>query len=148
MSFSAARQPVDRPRVWLCCCIWPSNVSTPPKPAQPSTAHARASNNFVLRLFRVHTSQPLLLNSSFSTPPFNHLFSFYINLLPGLYHSLAIASINMGKLGRFACIFVPMLLSIGSLVCLLVIFAAGLAKNNSTLQDLYYFRVSDSSIRV
>lgn len=47
----------------------------------------------------------------------------------------------MGKLGRFACIFTPMALTIASLICLLLIFLGGLNKSSSTLRDLYVFKV-------
>jgi len=50
----------------------------------------------------------------------------------------------MGKLGRFACIFVPMALTIGSLICLVFVFAGNLNKNSSTLSKLYFFRADTS----
>jgi hypothetical protein len=47
----------------------------------------------------------------------------------------------MGKAGRFACILTPMVLSFASLICLLVVFLAGLNKGDSNLRSLYYFKV-------
>jgi hypothetical protein len=47
----------------------------------------------------------------------------------------------MGKAGRFACIFVPMALSIASLVCLALVFSGQLNKNMSLQRDLYFFKV-------
>ncbi|KAF2271111.1 hypothetical protein CC78DRAFT_11796 [Lojkania enalia] len=50
----------------------------------------------------------------------------------------------MGKLGRFACIFVPMALSIASLVCLILVFSGQLNKNMSLQNDLYFFKADTS----
>ncbi|KAF2834295.1 hypothetical protein M501DRAFT_1009727 [Patellaria atrata CBS 101060] len=50
----------------------------------------------------------------------------------------------MGKLGRFACIFTPMALSIASLLCLLLVFLGGLNKNDSNLSSLWFFRADAS----
>jgi hypothetical protein len=47
----------------------------------------------------------------------------------------------MGKLGRFACIFAPMVLTIASLLCLILVFSGQLNKNNSIQRDLYFFKV-------
>ena len=47
----------------------------------------------------------------------------------------------MGKASRLACIIVPEALSIGSLICLLMVFLAGLNKNDANLRSLYYFKV-------
>jgi len=46
----------------------------------------------------------------------------------------------MGKAGRFACIFVPMAMSIASLVCLGLVFSGQLNKNMSLQRDLYFFK--------
>ena len=48
----------------------------------------------------------------------------------------------MGKLGRFACIFTPMALTIASLLCLCLVFSGQLNKGNSLQNDLYFFEVS------
>ena len=47
----------------------------------------------------------------------------------------------MGKASRLACIIVPEALSVASLICLLMVFLAGLDKSNSDLRSLYYFKV-------
>jgi len=47
----------------------------------------------------------------------------------------------MGKLGRFACTFTPMALSIASLVCLVLV----LLGNLSPARSYYFFYVSPSS---
>lgn len=47
----------------------------------------------------------------------------------------------MGKLGRFACIFTPMALTLASLVCLALVLSGQLNKNNSIQRDLYFFKV-------
>lgn len=54
----------------------------------------------------------------------------------------------MGKLGRFACIFTPMALTIASLVCLIIVGLGGTNKNNSTFNDLYFFRANTSDIQI
>ncbi|KAF2476445.1 uncharacterized protein BDR25DRAFT_277567 [Lindgomyces ingoldianus] len=46
----------------------------------------------------------------------------------------------MGKLGRFACIFVPMALTIASLICLILVFSGQLNKNMALQNDLYFFK--------
>jgi hypothetical protein len=48
----------------------------------------------------------------------------------------------MGKASRLACIIVPEALSVASLICLLLVFLAGLNKNDPNLRALDYFRVS------
>jgi hypothetical protein len=48
----------------------------------------------------------------------------------------------MGKASRLACIIVPQALSVASLICLLMVFLAGLNKNDPNLRALYYFKVS------
>lgn len=47
----------------------------------------------------------------------------------------------MGKIGRLACIFTPMALSIASLICLLLVFLGGLNKGSELQRDLYFFKV-------
>ena len=54
----------------------------------------------------------------------------------------------MGKAGRFACIFTPMALTIASLVCLVLVGLGGTNKDNSTYNDLYFFRANTSDINV
>lgn len=54
----------------------------------------------------------------------------------------------MGKVGRFACIFTPMVLTIASLVCLIIVALGGTNKNNSTLNNLYFFRANTSDITI
>ena len=51
----------------------------------------------------------------------------------------------MGKLGRFACIFVPMALTIASLICLILVFSGQTNKDMALQRDLYFFKVSDSA---
>lgn len=46
----------------------------------------------------------------------------------------------MGKAGRFACIFVPMALTLGSLVCLALVFSGQLNKDMALQNDLYFFK--------
>ncbi|KAF2205956.1 hypothetical protein GQ43DRAFT_436545 [Delitschia confertaspora ATCC 74209] len=45
----------------------------------------------------------------------------------------------MGKLGRFACIFTPMALTIASLICLILVFM-GQTNKMGLSQDLYFFK--------
>jgi len=45
----------------------------------------------------------------------------------------------MGKAGRFACIFTPMVLTIASLISLCLVFSGQLNKGNSLQNDLYFF---------
>lgn len=52
----------------------------------------------------------------------------------------------MGKAGRFACIFTPMAMTIASLVCLIIVGMGGTNKNNSDLNNLYFFRANTSDI--
>ncbi|MCJ1276401.1 hypothetical protein MMC21_004206 [Puttea exsequens] len=54
----------------------------------------------------------------------------------------------MGKAGRFACIFTPMALTIASLVCLIIVGLGGTNKNNSSFNNLYFFRANTSDINV
>ncbi|KAH7127048.1 SUR7/PalI family-domain-containing protein [Dendryphion nanum] len=46
----------------------------------------------------------------------------------------------MGKAGRFACIFLPMALTIASLICLILVFSGQTNKNMSLPRDLYFFK--------
>ena len=54
----------------------------------------------------------------------------------------------MGKLGRFACIFTPMAMTIASLVCLVIVGLGGTNKNSDSLNGLYFFRANTSDINV
>ena len=53
----------------------------------------------------------------------------------------------MGKAARFACIFTPMLLSILSFVCLLVVFSGGLENNQNSYQSLYHYTIDLSQFK-
>lgn len=44
--------------------------------------------------------------------------------------------------GRVACIFTPFVLSLGALVCLVLIFLAGTIHKNDTVDDLYFLKVN------
>ena len=48
----------------------------------------------------------------------------------------------MGKAGRIACIAIPIMLTIISLILLIVIGIGGWNKNDSNLSSLYFFKVS------
>lgn len=48
----------------------------------------------------------------------------------------------MGKLGRFAAIFIPMGLTIASLVCLALVAVGQNYKDMDLSNDLYFFKVS------
>jgi hypothetical protein len=50
----------------------------------------------------------------------------------------------MGKIGRFACIFTPMALTIASLLCLALVFTGQLSKSNETSRSLYFFKADTS----
>jgi hypothetical protein len=54
---------------------------------------------------------------------------------------------KMGKLGRFACIFTPMVMTIGALICLGLVFSGQLNPNNSIQTDLYFFKVRQPRLR-
>ena len=54
----------------------------------------------------------------------------------------------MGKLGRFACIFTPMALTIASLVCLIIVALGGYNKDSSVSNSLYFFKANTSDINV
>ena len=54
----------------------------------------------------------------------------------------------MGKLGRFACIFAPMAMTIASLVCLIVVATGGTNKDSSVSNSLYFFKANTSDINV
>ena len=52
----------------------------------------------------------------------------------------------MGKLGRFACIFAPMALTIVSLVSLIIVGIGGTNRSSSVSNSLYFFRANTSDI--
>ena len=49
----------------------------------------------------------------------------------------------MGKGGRIACIFTPYVLSIGALICLILV-GIGSIKTSSPESDIYFMRVSSN----
>lgn len=50
----------------------------------------------------------------------------------------------MGKAGRIACIFTPYVLSVGALICILLVGLGSTNAHSSTLNNLYFFRVSSA----
>lgn len=54
----------------------------------------------------------------------------------------------MGKAGRIACIFTPYVLTIASLICIIMVGLGCTKASSSTLNDLYFIRVSDRSLYV
>ena len=54
----------------------------------------------------------------------------------------------MGKLGRFACIFTPMAMTIFSLVCLIIVATGGTNKDSSVTNGIYFFRANTSDINI
>ncbi|KAF2402977.1 hypothetical protein EJ06DRAFT_506095 [Trichodelitschia bisporula] len=53
----------------------------------------------------------------------------------------------MGKAGRFACIFVPMALTLASLICIVVIFLGGQNKGDANLRSLWYFKADFTAFK-
>jgi len=51
----------------------------------------------------------------------------------------------MVNAGRVACIFTPFVLSLGALVCLVLVFLAGEFKHNKTLDDFYFLKIDLSN---
>lgn len=47
----------------------------------------------------------------------------------------------MGKIGRFACILTPMICTLISLFCTIVVLLGGTNKNSGPISGLYFFRV-------
>ena len=47
----------------------------------------------------------------------------------------------MGRLGRFACIITPMLLTLLSLILIILIIAGGTKSSNEWINDVYFMRV-------
>jgi hypothetical protein len=54
----------------------------------------------------------------------------------------------MGKAGRFACIFTPMLLTLASLICIVLVGLGGTNKNMAAFDSLYFFKVSVCPIAI
>ena len=50
----------------------------------------------------------------------------------------------MGKIGRIACIALPGLLTVGSLITMLIVFMGGLNKGDGTERGLYLFQVGSN----
>ncbi|KAF2022068.1 integral membrane protein-like protein [Aaosphaeria arxii CBS 175.79] len=48
----------------------------------------------------------------------------------------------MGKAGRFACIFLPMALTIASLICTILVFSGQTNKDMSLPRDLYFIKIN------
>jgi hypothetical protein len=48
----------------------------------------------------------------------------------------------MGKAGRVACIFTPYVLTIASLICIIMVGLGCTKASSSTLNNLYFMRVS------
>lgn len=47
----------------------------------------------------------------------------------------------MGKVGRFACIFTPMALSLAAFICLIIVFLGNWNKNDGNLTSIYFMKV-------
>ncbi|KAI9797077.1 MAG: hypothetical protein M1833_005682 [Piccolia ochrophora] len=52
----------------------------------------------------------------------------------------------MGKAGRFACIVVPMCLTLASLICILLVELGGTNKGMAGLNDLYFLKIDPSDL--
>lgn len=52
----------------------------------------------------------------------------------------------MGKAARFACILTPMLLTIASLACTVLIMAGGTKSSNAWISNIYFFRIDTREI--
>ncbi|KAF2275881.1 integral membrane protein-like protein [Westerdykella ornata] len=48
----------------------------------------------------------------------------------------------MGKLGRFVCIAAPLLLTLASLICQVLVFMGQLNRNSAIQRDLYFFKAN------
>lgn len=53
----------------------------------------------------------------------------------------------MGKAARFACILAPMLLTLASIMCTVLIMVGGTNKGKGWITDIYFFRIDTRSIR-
>jgi hypothetical protein len=67
-----------------------------------------------------------------------------IEAAPNFFRKQPHNTAKMGKLGRFACIFVPMALTIASLLCLLLVASGQLNKDMKVQRDLYFFKVCNN----
>jgi hypothetical protein len=47
----------------------------------------------------------------------------------------------MVQAGRLVCIFIPFVLSLASLVCIVLVFLGGTSQHNNTLGGIYFFKV-------
>ncbi|KAI9706722.1 MAG: hypothetical protein M1836_003733 [Candelina mexicana] len=54
----------------------------------------------------------------------------------------------MGKAARLACIFVPMALTLASLICIILVGLGGTNKSSSTLNSLYFFKADTSNVTI
>lgn len=54
----------------------------------------------------------------------------------------------MGKAGRAACILTPMLLTLASFICLLLVELGGISKGNETLNDFNFFTADLTNLTV
>ena len=73
---------------------------------------------------------------------FHHLY-LYSYLLPQYINT---SQFTMGKAGRIACIFTPYVLTIASLICIIMVGLGCTKASSSTLNNLYFIRVSDQSL--
>jgi hypothetical protein len=53
----------------------------------------------------------------------------------------------MGKIGRIACIALPGVLTVASLICLVLVFLGGLNKNDPNLRGLYFFKADTTTLK-
>ncbi|KAF4311525.1 Actin cortical patch SUR7/pH-response regulator PalI [Botryosphaeria dothidea] len=53
----------------------------------------------------------------------------------------------MGKVGRFACIFTPMALSLAAFICLIIVFLGNWNKNDGNLTSIYFMKADLSEFR-
>ncbi|KAI9682022.1 MAG: hypothetical protein M1817_000076 [Caeruleum heppii] len=53
----------------------------------------------------------------------------------------------MGKAGRLACIFLPMILTLASLICLVLVALGGTNSRSSALNNLYFFKADTTNFR-
>ncbi|KAI9848931.1 MAG: hypothetical protein M1838_000311 [Thelocarpon superellum] len=53
----------------------------------------------------------------------------------------------MGKAGRFACILTPMLLTLASLICILLVGLGGTNQSNNTLNNFYFLKTDTRNFK-
>lgn len=53
----------------------------------------------------------------------------------------------MGKLARFACILTPMLCTLASLICTILVIVGGTNKSNAWISDIYFLRLDARNIK-